>query len=158
MRVLVTGATGYIGGRLVPRLLDAGHTVRLIARDSARLHGRFDGAEIVEGDLSDRGSISLALHDIDAAYYLVHSMSRERTDFAAADREAAGAFADAAAAAGVKQIVYLGGLGVEGPTLSRHLRSRHEVGAAYRPLFDLAHDRSVDGFGLLTEGLLVKPD
>jgi uncharacterized protein YbjT (DUF2867 family) len=132
MRVLVTGATGYIGGRLVPRLLEAGHTVRAFARDSARLHGRFSGAEIVEGDLSDRDSIRRALRDVDAAYYLVHSMSRERADFAAADREAAGAFADAAATSDVKRIVYLGGLGVEGATLSPHLRSRQEVGAVLR--------------------------
>lgn len=132
MRVLVTGATGYIGGRLAPRLLDAGHTVRLLARDSTRLRGRFDGAEIMEGDLSDQGSVREALRDVDVAYYLVHSMSREGADFAAADREAAAAFASAAAASGVKRIVYLGGLGVEGPTLSAHLRSRHEVGAVLR--------------------------
>jgi uncharacterized protein YbjT (DUF2867 family) len=132
VRVLVTGATGYIGGRLVPRLLEAGHTVRAFARDSARLQGRFHDAEIVEGDLSDRGSIRRAMQGIDAAYYLVHSMSRERADFAAADREAAAAFADAAGESGVKRIVYLGGLGVEGATLSPHLRSRQEVGAVLR--------------------------
>jgi uncharacterized protein YbjT (DUF2867 family)/uncharacterized membrane protein YagU involved in acid resistance len=132
MRVLVTGATGYIGGRLVPRLLEAGHTVRVVARDSARLHERFAGAEIVEGDLSDRGSIAGALRDVDAAYYLVHSMSRERDDFAAADREIASTFADAARESRVGRIVYLGGLGVEGETLSPHLRSRHEVGDLLR--------------------------
>ncbi len=76
MRVLVTGATGYIGGRLVPRLLEAGHSVRVVARDSGRLHERFAGAEIVEGDLAERESIERALQNVDAVYYLVHSMSR----------------------------------------------------------------------------------
>jgi uncharacterized protein YbjT (DUF2867 family) len=132
MRVLVTGATGYIGGRLVPRLLEAGHDVRVVARDSARLRERFVGAEIVEGDLSDRESIERALHDVDAAYYLIHSMSREDADFAEVDREIASTFADAAREARVGRIIYLGGLGVEGENLSPHLRSRQEVGAVLR--------------------------
>lgn len=132
MRVLVTGATGYIGGRLVPKLLEAGHTVCALARDSARLQGRFEGAEIAEGDLSDRDSIARALYGVDAAYYLIHSMSRDGADFAAADREAATTFADAARKCQVKRIVYLGGLGVEGGALSPHLRSRQEVGERLR--------------------------
>ena len=132
MRVLVTGATGYIGGRLVPRLVEAGHTVRAFARDSTRLHGRFEGAEIFEGDVSDRDSIRRAMRDVDAVYYLIHSMDRGRADFAAADREVAASFADAARASHVGRIVYLGGLGVEGTTLSTHLRSRQEVGEVLR--------------------------
>jgi uncharacterized protein YbjT (DUF2867 family) len=132
VRVLVTGATGYIGGRLVPRLLEAGHSVRVVARDSGRLRERFARAEVVEGDLSERESIERALQGVDAAYYLVHSMSREDADFAEVDRKIASTFADAARAAHVGRIVYLGGLGVEGENLSPHLRSRHEVGAVLR--------------------------
>jgi len=132
IRVLVTGATGYIGGRLVPRLIAAGHTVRVVARDSARLHGRFAQVEIVEGDLFDAASIRASLENVDIAYYLVHSMTRGRGDFAENDRKAAAIFAAAACDAGVKRIVYLGGLGVEGQALSHHLRSRHETGAVLR--------------------------
>ncbi|GAC1490378.1 MAG: SDR family oxidoreductase [Vulcanimicrobiaceae bacterium] len=132
IRVLVTGATGYIGGRLVPRLVEAGHTVRVVARDSARLAGRFPEVEIVEGDLFDAASIRASLQDVDVAYYLVHSMMRGRGDFAENDRNAARIFAEAARDAGVKRIVYLGGLGVEDATLSRHLRSRHETGKVLR--------------------------
>ena len=134
MRVLVTGATGYIGGRLVPALLAAGHSVRCLARDTARLEGRFDGAEIVQGDLFDEASVDAALRDCDVAYYLVHSMSDDRRDFAQRDREGAQIFGHAAAAAGTKRVIYLGGLGKDGTgkKLSRHLRSRHEVGEQLR--------------------------
>jgi uncharacterized protein YbjT (DUF2867 family) len=130
--VLVTGATGYIGGRLVPRLVEAGHQVRAFARDAGRLQGRFEGIEVAEGDLFDKPSVVRALTDIEVAYYLVHSMSRTRGDFAASDREAAAIFAAAARETGVKRIVYLGGLGEPGQRLSRHLRSRHEVGEILR--------------------------
>lgn len=129
MNVLVTGATGYIGGRLVPRLLERGYTVRCMARDPGRLAGRFPGAEAVAGDAFDPASVAAALSGIDVAYYLVHSMDRGQKDFASSDREAARIFAEAARAAGVRRIVYLGGLGVAGDDLSKHLRSRHEVGA-----------------------------
>lgn len=132
MYVLVTGATGYIGGRLVPRLLAANHRVRCLARDSARLTGRFEGIEIAEGDLFDRDAVTRALQGIDVAYYLVHSMSRTRGDFAKRDREGAAIFAEAARAARVKRIVYLGGLGEAGSDLSHHLRSRQEVGDVLR--------------------------
>ena len=134
MRILVTGATGYIGGRLVPQLLASGYTVRCLARDAARLEGRFPGAEVVRGDLFDEASLSAALRDCDIAYYLVHSMSDDRHDFAQRDREAAGLFGRAASAAGVGRIIYLGGLGDEagGKKLSPHLRSRHEVGDELR--------------------------
>lgn len=127
MHVLVTGATGYIGGRLVPALLAAGHDVRCLARTPAKLADRrWRGeVEVVAGDVLDAGSVRAALSGIEAAYYLVHSMDGHG-DFRARDRQAAEAFRDAAAAAGVARIVYLGGLGSDG--LSEHLRSRHEVG------------------------------
>jgi len=132
MNILVTGATGYIGGRLVPKLTAAGHNVRALARDSVRLRNRFPGVEVVEGDVFDRESIERALAGIEVAYYLVHSMAGGRGDFAARDREAAAIFATAARRAGVARIVYLGGLGEEGDDLSHHLASRHEVGAVLR--------------------------
>jgi uncharacterized protein YbjT (DUF2867 family) len=132
MNVLVTGATGYIGGRLVPLLIAAGHTVRCVARDPARIAGRFPGAEVVAGDVFDRASLERALAGIDVAYYLIHSMSGSRHDFAASDREAAGIFAGAARSAGLRRIVYLGGLGNDADSLSHHLRSRHEVGDVLR--------------------------
>jgi uncharacterized protein YbjT (DUF2867 family) len=132
MNVLVTGATGYIGGRLIPRLVEAGHRVRAFARDSGRLVGRFDDVEVVEGDLSDPASVRAAFEGIDVAYYLVHSMANARGDFAARDREAAQIFSEAARDARARRIVYLGGLGVEGAGLSHHLRSRHETGEALR--------------------------
>ena len=134
MRVLVTGATGYIGGRLVPTLLAAGHDVRCFVRDPARIAGRFDGAEIVRGDVFDGPSIRAALLDCEVAYYLIHSMSDDRRDFSQRDREAARLFGTMAAEAGVARIVYLGGLGNDSPQnkLSTHLRSRHEVGQELR--------------------------
>ena len=132
MRVLVTGVTGYIGGRLVPRLHMRGYEVRCFARAAHRLRGRFDeGVEIVEGDVKDEASLVRALDGCDAAYYLIHSMSSAKA-FADADREAARRFGAAARAAGVATIVYLGGLGNDRDPLSTHLRSRHEVGDVLR--------------------------
>ena len=132
MNVLVTGATGYIGSRLVPELLARGHRVRCLARDPRKLAGRgWEGTEIAAGDVLRPETLPSALAGIDAAYYLVHSMQGGGADFAGKDREAGRAFADAAAAAGVKRIVYLGGLG-SGPELSEHLRSRQETGDALR--------------------------
>ncbi len=130
MRVLVSGATGYIGGRLVPQLLADGHEVRCLARTTAKLEGRAwrDDVEVARGDVLDRESLDGAMDGIDAAYYLVHSMDGEG-EFMKRDRQAAENFRDAAAAAGVHRIVYLGGLGQAGDEgLSEHLRSRHEVG------------------------------
>ena len=127
--VLVTGATGYIGGRLVPALLATGHIVRCLARTPSKLDDlawRHD-VEVVRGDVTDADSLADALSGVDAAYFLVHSMGGA-ADFAARDRLAAETFREAAAAAGVRQIVYLGGLGDDGPGLSSHLDSRHEVG------------------------------
>ncbi len=130
MKVLVTGATGYIGGRLVPNLLAAGHEVRCAARTPAKLAGRswHDDVEVVEADLFDPASLKAACEGIDAVHYLVHAMDGTG-DFEARDRRAAENLRDAAAAAGVSRIVYLGGLGsADGAPLSKHLRSRHEVG------------------------------
>ena len=128
--VLVTGATGYIGGRLVPELLDAGYRVRCLARspDKLRDESWHDAVEVVKGDVGDADSVEAAMAGIDGAYFLVHSMGSS-ADFAAHDRKAAAIFRDAAAGAGVDRIVYLGGLGRDDdPALSAHLRSRHEVG------------------------------
>ena len=129
-RVLVTGATGYIGGRLVPALLEAGNGVRVMARTPTKLqdHPFVEDVEVVAGDVTDAESMTGAFDGIDTAYFLVHSMGGS-DDFAAQDRMAAETFRDAAVAAGVRRIVYLGGLGDEGDsTLSKHLASRHEVG------------------------------
>jgi uncharacterized protein YbjT (DUF2867 family) len=130
--ILVTGATGYIGGRLATRLLARGHRVRAMARDSRRL-GTLSaaGAECVTGDALEPESLVPALHGVAVAYYLIHSMG-SGPDFAQRDREAAGNFAAACAAAGVNRIIYLGGLGQPGPTLSKHLASRQEAGDVLR--------------------------
>ncbi|MER6914095.1 SDR family oxidoreductase [Streptomyces sp. NPDC000594] len=129
---LVTGATGYIGGRLVPELLATGHRVRTLARTPEKLRDLpWAGAvETVRGDVLDRASVRAALTGVDVAYYLVHSLGAGR-DFERTDREAARIFADEARAAGVGRIVYLGGLtpaDVPDQRLSPHLRSRAEVG------------------------------
>ena len=128
MRILLTGATGYLGGRLAPRLLERGHEVRVLVRDASRLRDVPWAAdvEVVEGDLGDADAVHRALRDREVAYYLVHSMSAH-TDFADVDRRHAETFAAAAREAGVSRIVYLGGLHPEG-RLSPHLRSRAEVG------------------------------
>jgi uncharacterized protein YbjT (DUF2867 family) len=122
MTVLVTGATGFIGRRLVPALLEDGHTVRAMTRRPQEYDGP---GEAVGGDVSDPASLTDALDGVDVAVYLVHSL--DSPDFEKRDAEAARAFGKAAAAAGVRQIVYMGGLGDEGQELSPHLRSRREV-------------------------------
>lgn len=131
LRVLVTGATGYVGGRLVPRLLEAGHQVRVLVRDASRLRGRewLDRVEVATGDVHAPETLGPALAGVDAAYYLIHGMS-DSEDFAARDLAAARAFGAAAKAAGVARIVYLGGLGDPATDLSKHLRSRQETGGA----------------------------
>jgi uncharacterized protein YbjT (DUF2867 family) len=128
MRILVTGATGYVGGRLVPRLLDAGHDVRVIVRDGGRLRDVPWAArvDVVEGDLADASSVRAAVEGREVVYYLVHSMA-STGDFEATERRIAETVAREAKAAGVSRFVYLGGLHPEGE-LSPHLRSRTEVG------------------------------
>ncbi|MET0324347.1 MAG: SDR family oxidoreductase [Ilumatobacteraceae bacterium] len=126
---LVTGASGYVGGRLVPELLSAGWSVRALARTASRLRDApwIDEVDVVVGDVTDAESLGRALDGVDVAYYLVHSIG-SGSRFEETDRAAAATFAAAAAAAGVGRIVYLGGLTPEGEELSPHLRSREEVG------------------------------
>lgn len=128
MRCLVTGATGYIGGRLAPRLLDAGYEVRCLSRSAARLRDVpwSSRVEVVQGDLSDSATLASAFDGVDVAYFLVHSLGQK--DFEDRDRTAAQNFAMAAKAAGVSRIVYLGGPEPPpGDDISPHLRSREEV-------------------------------
>ena len=129
--VLVTGATGYIGGRLVPRLLEAGHRVRCLAREPRKLDGRAWAAdprvEIVAGDAADAPSLRRAMEGCGQAFYLVHSMITAGEAYAERDRAMARSFAAAAQEAGLERIVYLGGLGELGKGLSEHLASRREV-------------------------------
>ncbi len=131
-RALVLGATGYIGGRLVPRLLAAGYRVRVLARTPARLDAFAwgDDVEVVAGAADDTDPVARAVEDVDVLYYLIHSMAGG-AGFAQADRRAARTVAGAAAAAAVGHIVYLGGLHPAGD-LSPHLRSRVEVGEILR--------------------------
>jgi uncharacterized protein YbjT (DUF2867 family) len=131
-RILLTGASGYVGGRLLRALQERGHAVRCLARKPAFLRPRvLAGTEIVEGDVLDRTSLRAALEDVDAAYYMVHSMGAAGS-FEEKDREGASNFGTAAREMGVKRIIYLGGLGDDTTSLSPHLKSRHEVGDILR--------------------------
>ncbi len=129
--ILVTGATGYVGGRLVPLLLESGYRVRALARNPSKLASRpwagHPDLEVVSGDVLDRASLTRAAEGCRAIYYLVHSMSGPHREFAGKDRQGAQNLAAAAHDAGADRIVYLGGLGDEGQGLSEHLRSRREV-------------------------------
>ncbi|MFH1277576.1 MAG: SDR family oxidoreductase [Candidatus Eisenbacteria bacterium] len=129
--VYVTGATGYIGGRLVLRLLEAGHSVRCLTRQRRKLESRSwygdPRVEIVEGDAGDRAILRTSLRGCSAAYYLVHSMIVAGGEYADRDRVIAEVFGSAAAEAGVGRIIYLGGLGETGAGLSEHLESRRDV-------------------------------
>jgi uncharacterized protein YbjT (DUF2867 family) len=129
--ILVTGATGYVGSQLVDLLLERGESVRTLSRRGA---GKGDARK---GDVLSGEGLPEALEGVDVAYYLVHSMGGEGGDFAAKDRTAAVNFAEAAANAGVRRVVYLGGLGSED---SEHLRSRHEVAQLLRARL---HDKLV---------------
>jgi len=125
--ILITGPTGYIGGRLRQRLEQAGLPLRCMARKPAALEGRVAAAtEVVAGDVQDPASLTAALAGVRTAYYLIHSMGAG-AEFEEHDRRGARNFAEAARAAGVERIIYLGGL-AHGKDLSPHLRSRHEVG------------------------------
>ena len=132
-KVLVTGATGYIGGRLVPRLLEAGNAVRILARDPARLQGRswITQVEVVQGDVFEPDTLLPAMEGIEVAYYLIHSLATS-SDFQERDLVAARNFSSSAHKAGVQRIIYLGGLGDPEAELSKHLRSRQQTGNALR--------------------------
>ena len=129
--IAVTGATGYVGGRLVPALLEAGYRVRCLVREPRKLDARpwrhHPHVEVVAGDLTDVEAVTAALQGCQAAYYLVHSMVSTGGTYADRDRKLAAGFADAARAAGLPRIIYLGGLGEMGAGLSEHLRSRRQV-------------------------------
>lgn len=131
MRALVTGATGFIGSLLIPELLAKGVQVRALTRNAGKFRA-LPGAEVVQGDMLDRSSLPAALKEVEAAYYFVHSMSKDTRgtglSFAERDQLAAQNFVDVAGEQGVKRIIYLGGLGETGATLSKHLLSRIEVG------------------------------
>jgi len=130
-RILVTGATGYIGGRLVPRLLEAGWSVRCLARDPRKLARRSwihdPRVEVVTGDAENAEVMTSALDGCSAAYYLIHSMVAAGESYRERDRAIASTFCRAAAETGVQRILYLGGLGETTQDLSLHLTSRREV-------------------------------
>lgn len=134
--VLVCGATGYVGGRLVERLLNADYRVRCLARDLAKLSAMAfvedADCEIVQGDLADPDSIHAALQNVDTAFYLVHSMISAGGDFGQRDLELANNFAGAVRNSSCSRVIYLGGLGELGEDLSKHLQSRREVEAVLR--------------------------
>jgi putative NADH-flavin reductase len=155
--ILITGATGNVGGRLLPLLVEDGWRVRCLARQPERLSSRVPArVEVVPGDVLDAASLSPTMQGVEAAYYLVHSMGATG-DFEEQDRLAADNFASAAAAAGVQRIIYLGGLGEDEAELSARLRSRHEVGERLRahgvPVIELRASIII-GSGSLSEGTL----
>ena len=133
-RLAIAGSTGYIGGRLAPRLLAEGYPIRCLVRAPDKLAGREwasnPGVEIVRADLGDAGDLAEKLRGCEAAFYLVHSMTSSGAGYAEDDRHLATQFAIAARKAGVGRIIYLGGLGETGPDLSEHLASRRQVEAA----------------------------
>lgn len=130
--VLIAGATGYVGGELLKRLLDAGYAVRCLARRPEALRAKaLPGLEVVEGDVLNSASVRAAMTGVGSAYYLVHSMGSTQS-FEEQDRTGAQNFANAAREAGVRRIIYLGGLGHSTDQLSAHLRSRQEVGEILR--------------------------
>jgi uncharacterized protein YbjT (DUF2867 family) len=131
--VLLAGASGYVGGQLIPWLEQQGTKLRCLTRNADKLQARVrTTTDVVQGDVLDRPSLDRALDGVQTAYYLVHLMSGSN-DFEREDREAAAHFSGAAKQAGVRRVIYLGGLGDDsGSDLSAHLRSRHEVGQILR--------------------------
>jgi uncharacterized protein YbjT (DUF2867 family) len=132
-RILVTGASGYIAGHLIPRLLQDGHTLRCMVRKKEKIAGRpwFDQVEVVEAEVTNPDSLPAVLTGITSAYYLIHNMSSGR-DYQLAELAGARNFAAVAAAAGVEHIIYLGGLADPADRIGPHMRSRIETGAALR--------------------------
>ena len=136
--ILLTGATGYVGGRLLPALLEHGHGVRALARnpDRANLPA---AVEVVRGDVIKGEGLDAALEGVDVAYYFVHSMGRgsgSTGEFAEKDKQGAGNFGRAAKAAGVRRVIYLGGLDAADDDVSEHLQSRHETAEVLREYVD----------------------
>ncbi len=130
--ILITGATGYVGGRLLDVLEQGGRRVRCAARHPENLRARvLDATEVVEADVLDLDSLRAAMEGVETAFYLIHSMGSS-SDFEEKDRQGAENFGAAARDAGVRRIIYLGGLGDSSDDLSSHLRSRHEVGDVLR--------------------------
>ena len=131
MKVAVTGATGYVGGRLVPALIEQGHEILCLTRSPKKLddrHWRHDPkVEVIADDVTDHEALTQKLAGCDVAYYLIHSMQASGSEYAKEDRKLAELFSRAAKAAGVRRIIYLGGLGEMGPNLSEHLSSRREI-------------------------------
>jgi uncharacterized protein YbjT (DUF2867 family) len=130
MKTLVLGGTGYVGSKLVPRLIRTGRQLRCLARDPARLVSR--EVEVVQGDASDKSAVESAVSGCDRIVYLIHSMTAQSSDFEEHDIRIASNIALAAERARVQQIVYLGGLGKKGAAQTPHLRSRHEVARILR--------------------------
>lgn len=132
-KILVTGATGYIGGRLVPKLLDAGYVVRVLVRDARRLEGRLwrENVEVYEGDVLRPETLSGCFEGVTKAYYLIHSMMNS-SDFYESDLIAARNFGELAKLSNIENIIYLGGLGNPEAELSKHLRSRQHTGDTLR--------------------------
>jgi len=133
MNILVTGVTGYIGGKLVPRLMAAGQQVTCLARKPEMLTDRkWENMAIKQGDVLDLASLRPAMENIDVAYYLIHSMAGGKDGFEERDEVAARNFGTAAREAGVQRIIYLGGLGECEKFLSPHLYSRQYAGEVLR--------------------------
>src|SRR5271165_4060331 len=141
MSVLVTGCSGYVGSQLVPALLERGHYVVCMTRDPRKVTSKFPRrVNVVQADALDAASLAPVLRGIDVAYYLIHSLSAGEQEFRAVDHEAARNFATAAKAAGVKRIIYLGGLGNPSQELSAHLHSRQETSECLRQYGPLLTD------------------